>query len=166
MQRDELTFEIAACFLSYHPVTGEFRWLKRPSNRVHVGDVAGYIDPLGYVTIRLGGNLIKAHRLAFLLMTGRWPASPIDHINGVTADNSWENLREVSVRVNAQNMRKARVGSKSGLLGAHWDAKTGRWLSQIRIEGSNIHLGFFKSAQSAHEAYVLAKRVLHEGCTI
>lgn len=106
------------------------------------------------------------HRLAFLYMTGEWPAHQVDHINADRADNKWANLREATISVNAQNRRAALAGSSSGLLGASWDSKHERWKAQIRVNGRTRHLGYFGSPEAAHQAYLMSKRAHHAGCTI
>jgi hypothetical protein len=38
--------------------------------------------------------------------------------------------------------------------------------ARIAINGHQINLGRFRTAEAAHAAYVDAKRRLHEGCTL
>ena len=150
--------------LRYAPDTGIFTWRVRTSNRVNVGDVAGTVRKDGYVVLRIDKALMLAHRLAFLHMTGKWPEAEVDHINGVRSDNRWCNLRDVPPRQNKENMRSARAGNKSLLLGV--TQARGKYASQIQVAGKHIHLGYFSCPQAAHEAYLIAKRELHAGCTI
>lgn len=91
--RHPLTAAELAEWLSYDPVTGQFTWVQCASNRAPVGSVARCVDGKGYICIRLHGQLYRAHRLAWLAMTGTWPPDLIDHENRVPADNRWENLR-------------------------------------------------------------------------
>jgi hypothetical protein len=76
----DITREEVEKLLSYNPETGEFRWKIKWGNQ-SAGNLAGNTDRLGYLTIQVHRKLIKAHRIAFLLMTGSWPKSYIDHIN-------------------------------------------------------------------------------------
>jgi hypothetical protein len=48
-------------------------------------------------------------------------------------------------------------------LGAYFHKAIGRHYSQIRVNGKLISLGYFDSAEAAHEAYVNAKKRLHAG---
>lgn len=106
----------------------------------------------------------QEHRVAWLWMTGDWPADVIDHRDGNKQRNVWANLRGVTVAVNRQNQRHAQMGSKSGLLGVC--ANGGKWQAQIGHEGANLYLGLFDTKELAHQAYLSQKRSLHPGCTI
>jgi hypothetical protein len=48
---------------------------------------------------------VKLHRLAFALVTGRWPHM-IDHEDRNPSNNKWFNLREVNSSQNQKNRRK------------------------------------------------------------
>lgn len=150
--------------LRYDPETGVFTWLVRTSTCIKVGDVAGTTDTLGYILIRVDGVRYKAHRLAFLWMTGEWPKDMIDHINGAKGDNRFANLRPATPAENRQNQRRAKSNSQTGLLGVCRHGK--RFRATIRIDGRYIHLGTFDTPDQAHETYLAAKRRLHSGCTI
>jgi hypothetical protein len=52
--------------IHYEPNTGLFTRLKVKSNRIKVGDIAGYINKLGYRIIRINGKSYSAHRLALV----------------------------------------------------------------------------------------------------
>ena len=149
----------------YEQSTGNFysRSLSKKTSMVTVG----VINRMGYVDVNFNGDVVSGHRLAWLYMTGEWPRKSIDHINGERADNRFENLRDVSAMVNAQNIRAPRSTSSSGLLGAHKNnSPTRPWRSRITAGGVLIDLGEFKTAEEAHEAYMTAKRLFHVGCTI
>jgi len=66
--------------------------------------------------------------------------------------------------LNQQNMRRAHKRSRSGLLGV--GKRDGRWYARIAINDAEVWLGRFDTAQQAHEAYLAAKRQMHDGCTI
>ena len=90
----------------------------------------------------------------------------IDHVNGNKHDNRICNLRQVSSRENVQNQRRAHVSNKSsGLLGVTVKAN-GKCQARIFVGGKNLYLGSFDDAESAHEAYLVAKRKFHPSCTI
>ena len=137
------------------------------------GMAAGYRNSRGYIQVKADTHLLYAHRLAWLHFYGEWPADQIDHINGIRDDNRIVNLRDVSQQVNAQNQRKARRPAvpssfNTGLLGTYLCRKRWVFVAQIQnpITRRQIRLGCFATADDAHQAYLEAKRRLHEGCSI
>lgn len=167
MAAEKFTRDRVLEMLNYDPTTGGFTWRQSRRGSARAGYAAGYVRQDGYVRIKLDGRQVWAHRLAWFLAVGKWPQGQIDHINGNPSDNRIANLRDVTCRVNSQNERRARRRKNGGrLLGAHWCPTWRRWKSSIGVAGSARHIGWFDTEQQAHEAYVAAKRVLHEGCTI
>lgn len=148
-------------WLEYDGSTGSFLWLRGKK----AGKVAGSYDGRGYRQIQVLGSVCKAHRLAWLMSFGVWPSGHIDHVNHKTDDNRIDNLRDVTVEVNAQNQIKAMRNSSSGFLGVK-SRKDGRFESRIAVHGKRIALGSFGDPESAHAAYIEAKRSLHAGCTL
>lgn len=151
--------------LSYDEVTGVFRWRVSPSSRVRAGDVAGGRKG-GYIVIRIDGTKHYAHRLAWLYTHGSLPIAEIDHINGDHGDNRLINLRDVSPQVNKQNIRVSRHHSKTGVLGVFPCKRTGKFIAAIGVDGRQVWIGKFPTAERAHEAYVTAKREAHQGSTL
>jgi len=141
--------------LDYNPATGIFTRKVRTAKRVHVGDVAGTINSLGYRRIQLYGKLYKAHRLAWLFMTGEFPANDIDHINHVKDDNRFANLRVVT---HSENLRNAtmRNDNSSGVTGVSWFKRDSNWRVQIMVNGKSIHGGYFGCITAA----TLARKAL------
>lgn len=159
--------------LAYDASTGVFTWRSESrcwgGRRVHVtpGQRAGTQRPNGYRLINIDGIPMLEHRLAWMYVYGEWPAGDIDHINGDRSDNRISNLRDVTRQVNLQNMRRPMANKKHGsLLGSAWHASTGKWRALIKSKGRQVSLGYFDTEQAAHDAYLAAKRRLHEGCTI
>ncbi len=158
MNKNELTQVQLKELLDYEPTTGEFRWKPRPgssSNR-KAGDVAGCNMKDGYRMIRIFKNGYLAHRLAYLYMTGSFPAELLDHINGVRSDNRWSNLRDVSTRENFQNKKCHRGGNLPGASYCPYLNKNKPWLAQIQINKKKKSLGLYPTEQLAHEAYIKA----------
>lgn len=152
--------------LSYDPDTGIVSWTNPTSNRVRPGDPAGNLNRLGYYRIGFNNRDYQAHRIAWALHYGRWPVGVVDHIDGNPANNRLANLRDVSMQLNMQNRRKATAGSASGLLGASMHKASGLWHAKIKTAGRVTSLGYHKTPEEAHAAYVEAKRKLHAGSTI
>lgn len=165
--KKELTADRLRELLHYDPETGVFTWLVH-RQRHRAGDVAGSKHSMGYIEMGVCGASYLAHRLAWLYMTGSWPAGDVDHKNGQRSDNRFDNLRDVTKSVNLQNRQGATANNKSGLLGVSKSiAKCGRWFARIQDStGKQKGLGSFGTPEEAHAAYLDAKRSMHEGCTI
>jgi hypothetical protein len=163
MTKSELTQQTLRTFLDYDKETGVFTWRVQRGRSTQVGTVAGYLVK-GYVKIKLFGKIYFAHRLAWLYVNGVWPDDQIDHINCVRDDNRFCNLREATGSLNLQNQRRPNNDNSSGYLGVA--RNRGKWRARIGLNGTNINLGIFTTPEAAHEAYVSAKRELHEGCTL
>ncbi len=102
----DVTAERVRELLHYDPETGIFTH-KVSRGGVSAGDIAGCLDSLGYVRISLGRGASRfAHRLAWLLVYGKWPDGDIDHIDQAKANNRIANLRDVSRSANNQNRDK------------------------------------------------------------
>lgn len=157
-----LTADLAREYLNYDPETGVFTRRKRTSSATKVGDVVGSMQVSGYLSVSVAGHQVLAHRLAWLYVHGDWPENHIDHINGMRSDNRFANLRDVSNKVNSENKRCA-PKSGAGYFGVSFDGRRNAYRSRIMHNGKEIWLGYFDSAEKAHEAYVEAKSKYHEG---
>lgn len=91
---------------------------------------------------------------------GCGPEEKADHINHDTLDNRRENLRKATNSQNASNGR-LRSNNTSGFVGVHWDKSINKWVSRIKINGKEVHLGCFIFAKKAAFAYDEAARKLH-----
>lgn len=155
-----LTKERVAELLDYSPDSGEFVW--RPVRaRAHRKGVINTTNVYGYIVIQIDKRIYKAHRLAWLYCTGSMPIGVIDHINGVKTDNRICNLRDTSSVLNSHNRRNPNINSTTGFLGVY--QSRGAFVAAIKINGRNKHIGSFKTAIEAHEAYMIAKQYLHIG---
>lgn len=144
-------------YIDYNPDTGEFIWKKRASQRAIIGRKAGCLNNQGYLAIMLKGKTMQAHRIAFALMTGKWPDYQIDHINGDRSDNRWANLREANWLINSKN-RKTPITNTSGVMGLQWNRKINKWMAKITNKGKQYHLGCFENKQDAIKARKDAER--------
>lgn len=161
----ELTVERAKELLNYDPLTGIFTW--RIGRRGASKDApAGCKRKDGYVTMEVDGERHYCHRLAWVISYGAWPIEQIDHINGDPSDNRLSNLREASNTLNSQNQRRPRPSNKVGYLGVSWHKCCESFRATIAVQGKQHHLGLFATAADAHQAYIKAKRRLHEGGTL
>lgn len=134
--------------LKYDPVTGVFTHLVDRGSRAKAGGRAGSRGRSGYHQIFIDGHYYQAHRLAWLYMTGKWPAGEVDHKNTSKVDNRWCNLREASRAQNQMNTNLYFTNS-SGRRGVTWNKRAGKWQAQIMIDGKNKYLGVFDDVDSA-----------------
>lgn len=164
--------------LRYDPDTGKLFWLPRTPDMFQDGrhtaahscakwnaryagqEALTNIHTEGYRRGRIYGRPYSAHRAAFALMTGRWPESEIDHINGVRADNRWANLREATSSQNKCN-RHGGEGATSVYRGVHWARREEKWAACIQVRGSVIHIGYFQDEHQAAVAYDERAKILH-----
>ena len=160
-----ITAAMVRSSVGYDKETGVFFHLLDRGHR-KAGDPAGSRNVVnGYVELSICGIKAYGHRMAWLYEHGTDAQLTIDHINGVRHDNRISNLRLASRAVNSQNTRAAQKNSVSGFLGVSYCKFTNRWKAQITA-GRNYTLGRFDTPELAYEAYLTAKRQMHEGCTI
>lgn len=76
----------------------------------------------------------------------------IDHINGNPGDSRIENLREATPSQNQQN-KKVNCTNVSGFKGAVYHPQKMKWQGRIHINKKKVSLGYFNTAEEAHEAY-------------
>lgn len=165
MRREKLTAQRLKELLDYEPETGVFSW--KVSRRGVRPGRTGNVRPDGYIRIGIDGVSYLAHRLAWLYMTGAWPSIDVDHFDGNPSNNRFSNLRDVSQQTNLQNFRTAtRRNRSSSLLGVSYHARDELWRARIHIDGKERNIGYYKTSEEAHAAYLEAKRKWHEGCTI
>jgi hypothetical protein len=158
----DITAETLRALLAYDPETGEFRW-RVSRGGVEAGAVAGCVDREGYTCIKINGTSFKSHRLAWLHTHGAWPEHQIDHIDENKSNNRISNLRDVPQSMNQHNAIKPRKDGTSGYRGVSWERGNKRWRAQIQANGRKQCIGYFKSAEEAHAAYLAAKLRLHPG---
>lgn len=132
-------------WLSYDSNTGIMR---RRTGREVGSPTRGYLSfKLSYSGKRWD---LYVHRVAWALMTGRWP-DEIDHLDRDRTNNSFANLREVTRSENTHN--------RSGVRGAY--PICGKWKALIQANGKHYYLGRFATEAEARAAYLKAKAKYH-----
>jgi hypothetical protein len=133
--------------IEYNPSIGNFIWKVSKGTR-SAGSLAGSTNKKGYIQIKIDGTTYFAHRLAYLLMVGRWPASLIDHKNHNPSDNRWVNLREADYTTNNLNRKGP---TKRNALGVRGVSRTtgGKFRAHVRYNGVLNHLGTFDTIEQA-----------------
>lgn len=145
--------------LHYDPETGIFVRIKKVCNH-SAGEYPGYINDSGYLIINVDTRKYRAHRLAWLYMTGYFPEFEIDHENQNGLDNKFSNLRPAT---HLQNMKNVPMPSHntSGIKGVSFRKDRNKWRASIQSNGKWMHLGYFEKIEDAAMAYKLASKSLH-----
>ena len=151
------TFDYINSQLRYEPDTGLLFWKVRGGGR-RVNRPAGGVEVNGYIVIAVNKKRFKAHRLAWLLSTGRWPGNEIDHINYNKTDNRLVNLREATHKENMRNSR-AQKNSKSGFVGVSFYPRYQKWRADIYVDGKTRTIGYFTTIDEAKIARKTVERV-------
>ena len=152
--------------LSYDEMTGQFVWINPKTNRLKIGDVAGWLNNKGYLHIKIGKASYKCHRLAWLYVYGEFPDGQLDHVNGNKNDNRINNLRSVSNKENGEN-RKLHSSNTSGHRGISWNKKSNKWTATVRHLGQLHHIGQYSVLEDAVKAVKEARNLFfthHQTC--
>lgn len=140
--------------LAYDPLTGAFTW-KVNVGSGYVGKPAGTPSTWGYLRINIRRKRFSAHRVAWFLVHGEWPAGQIDHIDGDKLNNRISNLRVVTPSLNQLCNTKRRKHNTTGYTGVVRSRSGFR--AQIKVDGKAQFLGEFESPMSAAAAYEAAR---------
>lgn len=149
--------------IHYDPETGFFTRLNKS-----LGRRAGSVGDQGYRRIRVLGERVKEHRLAWFYMTGQWP-DVIDHKNRIRDDNRWENLRDASVY---ENHRNTGITDKntSGVKGISWKPRDKAWEAGVRCGDQYLRrqfqvstFGGIEQARLAAASWVVSTRDMAHG---
>lgn len=163
----EMTQDILKELIGYDPESGIFTWRERSikwfkTNRAcntwnsrYSGTIAGGIRGTGKwyvrVEIRILGKNYKAHRLAWLYMTGSEAPKAIDHADRDSTNNSWKNLRDGTGK-NQKNLSMP-VTNSSGICGVVWNKNRKKWQAQSRWyengDSKYKYLGVFEDKEDA-----------------
>jgi hypothetical protein len=115
---------------------------------VRAGNIAGYVRKNGRRVISIDGKTYRCNKLAFLYMTGKFPDKEVDHKDGNTRNEKWENLREATRSQNTTNQRNTGKYLKGVDI-----TPFGKFRARIWVDNKRIWLGSFNSECSAHQAY-------------
>ena len=130
---------------------GVLYW-KHNRGRIKKGDVAGYTLPTGYTLITFDRKNYRRSRIVYEMFNGPIECGyEIDHIDHNKSNDCIENLRMVTACENMRNYPK-RVDNSSGMSGVSWYKRNLRWQAQIKIDGKNLHLGYFDNFNDAVKA--------------
>lgn len=158
--RPIVTAEQARELLAYDRESGLLTWKVNRRGKVKAGDAAAHLRSGGYLIVCLLDRLYPAHRIIWLMMTGKMPAQVLDHINRDRTDNRWCNLRESTARQNCHNRGLSSL-STTGRKGVTYSAERRRYRVIITSDGHRRHIGYFRDIDQAAAAYDQAALKYH-----
>lgn len=126
--------------------------------RAKEGERAGFVDVHGYRRITIDYVKYYEHHLVWYYVYGEWPIE-IDHIDGDRSNNAPVNLRICTRSQN--NYNSLRPTGESGLRGAYLDKRNLQWYSKIQLDGQQVFLGNYPTAEEAHKAFMAAVETHH-----
>jgi hypothetical protein len=151
LTQDELKLHV-----EYNPVTGIFIRLICRTKPYLIGQPCTSTDAQGYIRIAINGERYKAHRLAFLYMTGTWPEKEVDHINRDKTDNSWDNLRDATKSENMRNQHRADDATHGVYYVCNSRKTSDGYVVKLRVDGTQKYFGYRSTLE---DAVALAKEV-------
>lgn len=132
-----ISLETARQLFQYDPIIGDL---------CRDGKIVGYLfeskPGVFYRRVKVYGYQYMVHRLIWFIVTGEWPTNQIDHWDGNSLNNSWDNLREAT---DSQNKANAK-GPAIDIVGNKFRAK-------ITINYAQIYLGVFDTYKEAEYVY-------------
>ena len=166
-----VTVEVLRELIDYDPETGKMFWRRRDHkwfndkqefrrwNTRYAGKECFNYANAGYMRSKIFRKDYAAHRVAWAIHHGAWPAGMIDHIDGDRQNNRASNLRVVSPLENSRNIGLSQK-NKSGYHGVALNPRTRKWIARICDSGRQIHLGSFDGKAAAVAARKAAERDL------
>ncbi|MEQ1964368.1 HNH endonuclease [Xenorhabdus khoisanae] len=146
--------------LDYNPDTGFFTWKKTVNRSALAGQKAGTVNSNGHIAIKISRRAYLAHQLAWLYMTGGWPAHEIDHMNVNGSDNRWCNLRQCTRTENEMN-KGIRSDNTSGYKGVSWNKRAKKWMTKVKLNNKCVFSGYFDDIELADLAAREARDKYH-----
>ena len=120
-----------------YEMLSQYKWYKNNTGYVHTHF---YIDNV---------RLLKSMHWILLQPPKKLE---IDHIDNNPLNNQKKNLRICTRSQNLANKPKYKIGT-SKYKGVSWDKHNNKWVSCIKYNQKNIHLGRFKNEIDAAKAY-------------
>ncbi len=141
--------------LIYDSSTGNFFRTKNPTRKI------GSLSKAGYYVFSYKRKVYYAHRVAWQITHGFEPPKHIDHINRIKTDNRISNLRLADDSLNNRNRVKPNKNGSTGFIGVTKPKHTPKWAASITVNYKRVHIGYYDTAQQAHQAYLDAKKTYH-----
>jgi hypothetical protein len=164
LTRATFTVEHAREHFGYDPSLGRAIRLKNPLRGPKVaGQVAGTVHkPSGLYRVKFQGMLVYEHHLIWALVKGYWPYTRLKFNDGDLSNCHIENLcEETNTGSGDKTLQSSDVDYTNPRMSGVICTSSGRFKAQI-YRGKMIYLGTFDTAEEASQAYVEAKKILHD----
>ena len=163
-KQDSLSHEELVNLIEYCPEAGIVRW-KVSNHRVSAGDVLGSTTSATangktYARVKIAQKTYRLHRIIWFYMTKTWPTDCIDHIDGNSLNNKWNNLRLATYAENGKNI-KVNPRNKTGIRGL---CKRGSiyWHASITSDGRQYQKVFEQTQEGKEKAIAWLKAMRSE----
>ncbi len=145
-----ITQERVRYLFDYNKETGELLYKVRASNRVQVGDAAGWKSKKNKdkIYVSIDYKIHIASRIIWLWYYGEPVPDLIDHKDYNPSNNRIENLRAATKSQNMANQGIAKHNT-SGIKGVGFMKHTGKWRAYIQHQSKFYHLGSFDTMEEA-----------------
>ena len=147
--------EVLKWLFRYDSMTGKLYRIRRSSGKVLEQErETTYVGNHGYLVVSITdseglGRKFQVHQLIYFMHSGEEPLQLIDHINGITNDNRFSNLRLATESLNQRNAKMQR-NNTSGITGVFWDRTNEKWRAQAcDISGKRKYLGVYEEKEEA-----------------
>jgi hypothetical protein len=127
---------------------GNLYWAKKASDKVVVGNLAGWVKGNGYRLVSVNKIILPVHHVVWHMFNGSFIDEnlDLDHINGDRLDNHIENLRAVTRSDNLMN--KSGYGKTSPYRGVY-KLPSGKFCVKFRRD----YLGSYDTEEEAAEVW-------------
>jgi len=152
---------------------GNLIWKNPTNSKIYVGDLAGWIQPKGYLYIMYYGASCAGHRLIYTMHHGIIPDGlTIDHKNRnkyiglfgkLQYDNHIDNLRLATLSEQKCN-QKTYANNTTGHKGIIWYKSSNLWVAQINKD-RKVYKKYFQDLDKAVEWRKSMEVQLHEDFT-
>lgn len=156
--------EVLEEWFTFDRTQGKLYWRKKPARQIVKNTEAGWVQKHGSSHLRWSVNVPEygrflRSRVVWKLVTGSDPHSAVDHANGNSMDDRFENLIDGG---KSWNNRNRQVSAQSGLPGAYPTKNKKRWMATIQKKGKTVYLGTWDTAEEASQAYLHARSVFEQ----
>ena len=118
-----------------------------------------YINNHGYIATADYKNNYKILQLHRYILGITNPLIKIDHRDLNPLNNLESNLRVCTQQQNSRNRDKNKNNS-SGYKGVYWFEPLNKWVSQIALNGYNIHLGLYDNKKVAAKVREIVEKAI------